>query len=133
MQARAEAEVDTLWDTVAVNGLSSGKVTTLRPRVGDGAPVPQQGEALNGNLVEVRFARSGKVAHWRPGGPSLLNLAEALDVPIEGGCRSGQCGSCATAIKQGGVSYASQPGHEPDRGTCLPCMAIPKNGLVLDA
>lgn len=132
VQGRADAEVDTLWDTVAVNGLTS-KVMTLRPRGGDARAVPQQSEALQGETVEVVFARSDKVAQWRPGGPSLLNLAEALGVPIEGGCRSGQCGSCATAIKRGGVRYATPPGHAPERGTCLPCMAIPKNGLVLDA
>lgn len=151
IQERAEAEVDTLWDTVAVNGLNSNglnsKVMPLRPRgagagasVGGGAgagvgagPAPQTGSMLSGAMVEVGFARSNKVAHWRPGGPSLLNLAESLGVPIEGGCRTGQCGSCATAIKQGGVTYATPPGHVPERGACLPCMAIPKDGLVLDA
>jgi len=137
VQDRAEADVDTLWDSVAVNGLNSNglnsKVMPIRPRGASSGLALGQSTMLRGEMVEVTFARSGKVAHWRPGGPSLLNLAESQGVPIEGGCRSGQCGSCATAIKQGGVTYATPPGHVPDRGSCLPCMAIPKDGLVLDA
>src|SRR5207302_5770859 len=39
----------------------------------------------------VSFARSGIAAHWRPSYQSILELAEACDVPVRWSCRSGVC------------------------------------------
>ena len=100
------------------------------------------GNGANGGLalaqsedaVEVVFARSGKVVHWTPGDAPLLDLAEAVGIPLDSGCRAGQCGTCATPIKSGEVSYLVKPASETSAQSCLTCVAIPKGGgLVLDA
>jgi ferredoxin-NADP reductase len=95
------------------------------PAVGDnGKPV---------EAIEIVFARSGKVGKWFSDAETVLDVAEAAGVVMDSGCRAGQCGTCATAIKQGSVNYLEEPGTQPPPGTCLTCMAIPKEGLVLDA
>lgn len=83
--------------------------------------------------LKVVFARSGKVGHWRPGNANLLELAEKVGVPMEMGCRAGQCGSCAVSLKEGEIDYLVTPAQKPEPGSCLPCVAVPKSGLVLDA
>lgn len=83
--------------------------------------------------IEIVFARSGKVGKWSSDAETVLDVAEAAGVVMDSGCRAGQCGTCATAIKQGSVTYLEEPGTQPAAGTCLTCLAIPKEGLVLDA
>ena len=95
------------------------------PAVGDnGKPVEP---------IEIVFARSGKVGKWFSDAETVLDVAEAAGVVMDSGCRAGQCGTCATAIKQGSVTYLEDPGTQPAPGMCLTCVAIPKEGLVLDA
>ena len=68
---------------------------------------------------EVKFIRSDKTLHWRPPEGSLLDFAERHGISIESGCRSGNCGTCVTAIRTGEVDYPSQPSEMPDNGACL--------------
>lgn len=86
-------------------------------------------EAVN---VEVVFSRAGKTVSWQGGRTSLLDLAESNGIAIESGCRAGNCGTCAVAIKEGKVDYLSAPGNPPAAGTCLTCIAAPASRLVLD-
>jgi ferredoxin-NADP reductase len=84
--------------------------------------------------VEIEFARSGKKAFWDPAVATLLDFAEANGIKtIESGCRSGSCGACLVAIKQGSVEYVGEPGDEPEEGSCLTCICRPKGKMVLDA
>ena len=64
---------------------------------------------------------------------SLLEFAEDNDIPMDSGCRAGNCGTCVTAITDGEVEYLSEPGDKPDSGTCLTCISVPKNSMTLDA
>ena len=89
--------------------------------------------AESGAGIEVVFARSGKTLHWKPDSGSLLELAEENGLSPEFGCRAGNCETCVTAVKEGEVSYLSKPGDEPDAGSCLVCIAVPKGRLVLDS
>lgn len=82
--------------------------------------------------VTVEFARSGKSVIWTRERGTLLELAEASDVRINCGCRAGNCGSCATAVKRGNVSYVSKSATDPAHGTALVCIALPDGDLVLD-
>lgn len=82
--------------------------------------------------VTVEFARSGKSVVWTREHGTLLELAEASDVRINCGCRAGNCGSCATAVKRGNVSYVSKSATDPAHGTALVCIALPDGDLVLD-
>ena len=86
-----------------------------------------------GEGIEVVFERSGKSLSWMPDHGSLLDFAEANDISIDFGCRAGNCGTCVTAIKEGNVSYLSEPGAEPGEGSCLTCIAVPSSRLILDS
>ncbi len=86
-----------------------------------------------GQGIEVVFARLGKTLHWKPASGSILDLAEQNGISLDFGCRAGNCGTCVTAVRQGEVAYLSEPGAEPDEGSCLTCIAVPKSRLVLDS
>jgi uncharacterized protein len=83
--------------------------------------------------VEVEFARTGNTLVWDGSASSLLEFAEASGIPMESGCRAGNCGSCLTAVRSGSVEYLNEPGAPVEEGTCLTCIAIPKGNIVLDA
>jgi ferredoxin len=83
--------------------------------------------------IIVNFAKTGKEIAWDPDIGSLLDLAEDNDIPIDSGCRAGNCGTCETAIKSGDVDYLSEPGEAPEGGTCLACISVPKGSITLDA
>lgn len=83
--------------------------------------------------VTVTFAKSGKQCQWLPGSPSLLAFAEDLGIRVDSGCRAGSCGSCQTTIQAGEVQYLQTPDADPDTGTCLLCVCVPKTDLTLDA
>jgi len=121
LQSWKVAEKDIKWESF---GKRKGK-KPVAPAVGDNV---QRVEP-----IEIVFARSGKVGKWTSEDETVLDVAEATGVAMDSGCRAGQCGTCATAIKQGSVHYLEEPGTQPPPGICLTCMAIPKEGLVLDA
>jgi ferredoxin-NADP reductase len=121
LRAWGVAEKDIKWESF---GKRKGKKPAA-PAVGDNVPHVEP--------IEIVFARSGKVGKWTSEEETVLDVAEAAGVAMDSGCRAGQCGTCATAIKQGSVRYLEEPGTQPLPGTCLTCMAIPKEGLVLDA
>ena len=110
------------------------KFESFGGRKGKKPAVPAVGDNVKPvTPVEIVFARSGKVGTWTSEDESVLDVAEAAGVVMDSGCRAGQCGTCATAIKQGAVTYLKEPATSPLPGTCLTCIAIPKDGLVLDA
>ena len=93
-------------------------------------PHPPTAEPADGPLVE--FARSSLTVHWDPGQASLLELAEACDVPVRWSCRTGVCHTCETGLLSGTVSYAPDPVEDPADGSTLICCSQPQGDLVLD-
>ena len=83
--------------------------------------------------LKVEFTRSGKVLDWDYESESLLDFAESHGIPIDSGCRAGNCGTCLTAVKSGDVDYVTEPGEPPETGSCLTCISVPKADLKLDA
>ncbi len=83
--------------------------------------------------VQVTFAKSDKILQWQPGTASLLDFAEANEITIDSGCRSGSCGTCQTTILSGEVSYLQPPDADPEPGTCLLCVCTPKTAVTLEA
>jgi ferredoxin-NADP reductase/MOSC domain-containing protein YiiM len=81
---------------------------------------------------QVAFARSGLTVPWGPGYTSLLELAEACDVPVRWSCRTGVCHTCETNLMSGAVSYAPDPVDDPAEGSALICCSSPAGDLVLD-
>ena len=80
----------------------------------------------------IVFARSGLTAAWGQGYASLLELAEACDVPVRWSCRTGVCHTCETALLSGTVGYAPDPVEEPAAGGALICCSQPRSDVVLD-
>ena len=81
----------------------------------------------------VSFARSGIAAHWNPSAyQSLLELAEACDVPVRWACRTGVCHNCESGLVSGNVAYDPQPLDLPAPGNLLICCSRPVSDLVVD-
>jgi len=83
--------------------------------------------------IKVTFARTSKTMTWNTETSSILDFAEANGIPMESGCRAGNCGTCLVAIKSGEISYVGEPGATPEAGSCLACISIPKSDLIVDA
>ena len=93
-------------------------------------PHPPAGHPGGGPLIA--FARSGLTVRWDPAHASLLELAEACDVPVRWSCRTGVCHTCETGLMSGTVSYAPDPVDDPADGSALICCSQPRGDLVLD-
>jgi ferredoxin len=93
-------------------------------------PHPPAGQPGSG--PQIAFARSGLDVRWDPGYISLLELAEACDVPVRWSCRTGVCHTCETGLLSGNVSYAPDPVDAPADGDALICCSQPSEDVVLD-
>jgi ferredoxin-NADP reductase/MOSC domain-containing protein YiiM/ferredoxin len=93
-------------------------------------PHPPAGKPGNGPTIE--FARSNLALHWSDDYASLLELAEACDVPVRWSCRTGVCHTCETTVISGAVAYSPDPVEPPADGSALICCAQPPGDLVLD-
>ena len=93
-------------------------------------PHPPAGAPGTGPLVT--FARSGISVPFAASGRSLLDLADACDVPSRWSCRTGVCHTCTTPLLSGDVTYSPDPLEPPADGQVLICCARPDTDLVLD-
>ena len=88
-------------------------------------------DANTGPLVS--FARSGVAAHWKGSVyQSILELAEACDVPVRWSCRTGVCHSCESGLVSGTVVYGPEPLEKPAEGDLLVCCSQPTRDIVID-
>jgi len=82
---------------------------------------------------QVSFARSGIAAHWNASAyQSILELAEACDVPVRWSCRTGVCHSCESGLVSGAVDYGPEPLDRPADGNLLVCCSQPIRDVVID-
>jgi len=93
---------------------------------------PHQPMGSPGPGPRVSFARSGLAVGWSPAFQSLLELAEACDVPVKWSCRTGVCHSCESGFLEGTVSYSPVPLEPPAHGNLLICCSQPQDDLVID-
>jgi ferredoxin-NADP reductase/MOSC domain-containing protein YiiM/ferredoxin len=93
-------------------------------------PHPPQGQPGTGPTIE--FARSDLAIPWSSDYASLLELAEACDVPVRWSCRTGVCHTCETTMIAGEVGYSPDPVEPPAEGSALICCSQPRHDLVLD-
>jgi ferredoxin-NADP reductase/ferredoxin len=93
---------------------------------------PHQPQRLAGSGPLVSFARSGLDVRWGPTFGSLLELAEACDVPVRWSCRTGVCHSCETGLIAGQIGYHPDPIDPPAEGNLLICCAQPAGDIVID-
>ncbi|MDQ1657434.1 MAG: hypothetical protein QOD41_2517 [Cryptosporangiaceae bacterium] len=95
-------------------------------------PVPHPPDGPPGDGAPVSFARSDVTVPWRDTYGSLLDLAEACDVPARWSCRTGVCHTCESGLLSGDVVYSPEPVDEPAAGNVLICSAWPRGAVVLD-
>jgi ferredoxin-NADP reductase len=101
--------------------------------VGAATRVPHlpEDDANTGPLVS--FARSGIAAHWKASTyQSILELAEACDVPVRWSCRTGVCHNCESGLVSGAVGYGPEPLDKPAEGNVLVCCSQPICDVVID-
>ncbi|MFD7391579.1 MOSC domain-containing protein [Streptomyces sp. NPDC059852] len=99
---------------------------------GTEAPAPHPPPGPPGTGPRVTFARSGVTAPFPDGVHSLLDLADACDVPARWSCRTGVCHTCVTPVLSGEVGYAPEPLEPPAAGQALICCSRPRTDVVLD-
>ena len=110
-----------------------GAAPSLTPGIAPAAARPPHLPAGEpGEGPDIAFARSGLTVRWDDGYGSLLELAEACDVPVRWSCRTGVCHTCETALLSGTVSYAPDPVDDPAEGSALICCSQPRSDLALD-
>jgi ferredoxin len=85
-----------------------------------------------GDGPQVSFARSGITAPWNASFGSLLEFAEACDVPVRWSCRTGVCRTCESGLIGGTVAYQPQPLEPPAEGSILICCARPLGDVDID-
>jgi len=108
---------------------SLGAVTPGMAQV-DHTPHPPPGPPGSG--PPVSFARSGITAAWDPKFGTLLELAEACDVPVRWSCRIGVCHTCMTGLIEGAITYSPEPLQRPAPGNLLVCCSQPIASITLD-
>jgi ferredoxin-NADP reductase/ferredoxin len=106
-------------------GLTPG-IATTSPR----KPHPPPGEPGSGPTIE--FARSDLTIPWSDDYASLLEFAEACDVPVRWSCRTGVCHNCETTLITGSLDYSPDPVEPPNEGSALICCSRPHTDVVLD-
>jgi ferredoxin-NADP reductase/MOSC domain-containing protein YiiM/ferredoxin len=94
------------------------------------APHPPAGQPGDGPAVA--FARSNLTIPWRSDCGSLLELAEACDVPVRWSCRTGVCQTCETMLIAGDVDYSPDPVEPPADGSVFICCSQPRDDIALD-
>jgi ferredoxin-NADP reductase/MOSC domain-containing protein YiiM len=111
-----------------------GSGPSVTPGVVSGTPSTPPHAPLGppGTGPNVSFARSGVAARWSTAYQSLLEFAEACDVPVRWSCRTGVCHSCESGLISGDVTYNPDPLDPPAHGNLLLCCSTPRDDVVLD-
>lgn len=94
------------------------------------APHAPEGAPCVGPVVT--FVRTGLNVPWDSRFASILELAEACDVPVRWSCRTGVCHTCETGLLEGDVAYAPEPLEPPAGGNLLACCAQPRGEVAVD-
>ena len=136
-----EPFMDAVSDALIECGLAAGQIHSERfgahaaitPGIAATPPRPPHvPEGPAGTGPDVQFARSALSAPWRSDDTSLLEFAEACDVPTRWSCRTGVCHTCETGLLSGRVRYDLEPLEPPAEGNILLCVATPIEDVVVD-
>ncbi|MGA7557636.1 MAG: MOSC and FAD-binding oxidoreductase domain-containing protein [Terriglobales bacterium] len=109
-----------------------GSLEGITPGMAQVVHTPHLPQGPPGSGPPVSFARSGITAAWDPKFASLLELAEACDVPVRWSCRTGVCHTCMTGLIGGSIVYNPEPLERPAPGNVLVCCSQPNAGVALD-
>jgi ferredoxin-NADP reductase len=122
------------WGVLAGNVHTEifGSLEAITPGMAQVVHSPHLPEGPPGSGPPVSFARSGITAAWDAKFGSLLELAEACDVPVRWSCRTGVCHTCMTGLIGGSILYNPEPLEKPATGNVLVCCSQPNAGVTLD-
>jgi ferredoxin-NADP reductase/MOSC domain-containing protein YiiM len=122
------------WGVLAGNVHTEifGSLEAITPGMAQVVHTPHLPQGPPGSGPPVSFARSGITAAWDRKFASLLELAEACDVPVRWACRAGVCHTCMTGLIGGSVIYNPEPLELPAPGNVLICCSQPNAGVTLD-
>lgn len=122
------------WGVLAENVHTEifGSLEAITPGMAQAAHTPHPPQGPPGSGPPVSFARSGIAAAWDRKFASLLELAEACDVPVRWSCRTGVCHTCMTGLIDGSITYSPEPLERPAPGSVLVCCSQPNAGVTLD-
>jgi ferredoxin-NADP reductase/MOSC domain-containing protein YiiM/ferredoxin len=109
-----------------------GSLEAITPGMAQVVHTPHLPQGPPGSGPPVSFTRSGISAAWDGKFASLLELAEACDVPVRWACRSGVCHTCMTGLIGGSITYNPEPLERPAPGNVLICCSQPDAGVSLD-
>jgi ferredoxin-NADP reductase/MOSC domain-containing protein YiiM len=111
-----------------------GALPALNPgvvEIGERKP-PHPPAGTPGTGPSITFARSNLTVNWSSEYRTILDFAEACDVPTRFSCRSGVCHVCVTGVVAGTIAYVQQPLEPPAGDSVLICSAAPETDLLLD-
>lgn len=91
------------------------------------APLQSRG---SGRIIS--FTRSGLAVPWDDSYRSLLEFAEACDIPVKWACRAGVCHTCECGLLGGKLHYSPEPLDQPASGNALICCSTPESEVDLD-
>jgi ferredoxin len=94
--------------------------------------VPHPPVNSTGTGSRVSFTRSGLTVPWDSRFGSLLEFAEACDIPVRWSCRVGVCHTCESGLIDGRIGYAPEPLDRPSEGNILICCSAPLSDIELD-
>ncbi|WP_405887236.1 MOSC and FAD-binding oxidoreductase domain-containing protein [Streptomyces sp. NBC_01136] len=136
-----EGFMSAVTSALQLAGLSSSNIHTevfgalaaINPGITHpGSGQPHQPPGPQGTGPAVTFARSGLSTRWSDRYSTLLELAEACEIPTRWSCRTGVCHTCTTPLLTGQVQYTTLPLEDPASGEALPCCSIPTTDVLLD-
>ncbi|MFD2416424.1 MOSC domain-containing protein [Amycolatopsis pigmentata] len=133
MDAMRAALIDIGMDADRIRTELFGALPAVNPGLTDATHAPpHQPEGPAGTGPRVTFTRSGLTVPWSDHYATVLDLAEACDVPTRWSCRTGVCHTCQTQILSGSVRYRTEPLEPPAESTTLICCSQPETDVVLD-
>jgi ferredoxin-NADP reductase/MOSC domain-containing protein YiiM len=122
------------WGVLAENVHTEifGSLEAITPGMAQVVHTPHLPQGPPGLGPPVSFARSGVTVAWDPKFGTLLDLAEACDVPVRWSCRTGVCHTCMTGLISGPITYSPEPLERPAPDNVLVCCSQPSAGVTLD-
>ena len=122
------------WGVLAGNVHTEifGSLEAITPGMAQVTHTPHLPPGPPGPGPAVSFARSGINVAWDPKFATLLELAEACDVPVRWSCRTGVCHTCMTGLITGSIAYSPEPLERPAPGNVLVCCSQPNADVTLD-
>jgi ferredoxin-NADP reductase/MOSC domain-containing protein YiiM/ferredoxin len=120
-------------DAIRIHAEIFGPEEPITPGIAPAPRLPAHPPSGNpGAGPRISFTRSGLAVPWDARFQSLLEFAEACDIPARWSCRTGVCHTCECALIGGAVSYQPAPLEPPAEGNLLMCCSQPLGEVEID-